>query len=187
MQKYAPQKGNLIIAAPSLSLDSSFGRTVVLISEHNESGSVGFILNKPLGIDLRELMPDLNCNSELYGGGPVERDSLYFLHQSPELIPDSIEISNGIYWGGDFNKLKELINQNAIDASSIKFFLGYAGWSETELEEEIEEKSWIISDLKTSTNNIINTKDKHLWRNKMRELGGNYILWSNSPSDPSFN
>lgn len=185
MIKLLPTKGKLLIADPSLK-DSSFDRTVVLLTEHNENGSVGFILNKPLGFSLKDIVPELNCNIEIFNGGPVEQDNLYFIHQSPEIIPNSIEICKGIYWGGDFDALKNVLKEEKINIKSLKFFLGYSGWSSKQLISEMKEDSWLVSD-DAPTTKIFEHKPKNLWRNQMRNLGGEYLIWSNSPEDPSMN
>ena len=109
-----PKKGHLLIAEPSILGDQSFNRSVVLLAEHNEEGSVGFILNKPLSYTLNDLVPEINAKFTIYNGGPVEQDNLYFIHNIPDIIPNSIEIANGIYWGGDFESTKDLINSGAI-------------------------------------------------------------------------
>ncbi len=185
MINFTPSKGKLLIAEPTIN-DNSFGRTVVLLTEHNDNGSVGFILNKPLGYTINDLVPDLNCSAEVFNGGPVEQDNLYFIHQSPNIIPNSIEICDGIYWGGDFKAVKELINNNQIDQDSIRFFLGYSGWSSKQLLEEMEEDSWVVSK-EISTPNIFSTKTEKMWRKQMIDLGGKYQIWANSPADPSMN
>ncbi len=185
MIKLLPSKGKLLIAEPSI-IDDSFGRTVVLLTEHNENGSVGFILNKPLGYTINDLVPDLNCSSEVFNGGPVEQDNLYFIHQSPDIIPDSIEITNGIYWGGDFSALKKLINSKKIETESIRFFLGYSGWSSKQLVSEMKEDSWVVSK-EVSTPKILTVNTDKLWRKQMINLGGQYQIWANSPADPSMN
>jgi putative transcriptional regulator len=121
-------KGQLLIAEPSISGDLSFNRSVILLADHDEEGSVGFIINKPLKYTINDLLPEINASFKIYNGGPVEQDNLYFIHNIPELIPNSIEISNGIYWGGDFESTKALINNGKINKNS--FFLGYTGWEE---------------------------------------------------------
>ena len=98
-----PKKGNLLIAEPSIIGDVSFNRSIVLLADYSNDGSIGFILNKPLDYTIKDLIPELDANFKVYNGGPVEQDNLYFIHKVPDLIPDSIEISLGIYWGGDFN------------------------------------------------------------------------------------
>jgi len=109
-----PKKGKLLIAEPTLTGDVSFNRSVVLLAEHNEEGSVGFILNKPLEYSISDLIAEIHTPFQVYNGGPVEQDNLYFIHKVPHLIGNSIEISNGIYWGGDFEKTIQLINEKTI-------------------------------------------------------------------------
>jgi len=122
-----PDKGKLLIAEPTLKGDVSFNRSVVLLAEHNKEGSVGFILNKPLDFYVNELITEINYPFQVYNGGPVEQDNLYFIHKVPDLITNSIEISDGIFWGGDFEKTVELINKKLISEDEIRFFLGYTG------------------------------------------------------------
>ena len=91
------KKGQLLIAEPSLIGDTSFNRSVILLADHNDEGSVGFIINKPLRYSIRDLVPEIDATFKIYNGGPVEQDNLYFIHNVPHLIPESIEISNGIF------------------------------------------------------------------------------------------
>jgi len=186
MTTLKPTKGVLLVAEPSIMGDISFNRSVILLAEYNENGSVGFILNKPLDYNLHDFIPELDSTIPVYNGGPVEQDNLYFIHKIPELIPDSIEISNGIYWGGDFNKIINLLQEGEIDESEIRFFLGYSGWSNNQLEEELGLNSWVIThnDYK---NNILGKANANFWKEKMIEFGGDYLIWSNAPENPSFN
>jgi putative transcriptional regulator len=137
-------KGQLLIAEPSISGDLSFNRSVILLADHDEEGSVGFIINKPLKYTINDLLPEINASFKIYNGGPVEQDNLYFIHNIPELIPNSIEISNGIYWGGDFESTKALINNGKINKNNIRFFLGYTGWEENQLQLEMISNSWML-------------------------------------------
>jgi putative transcriptional regulator len=91
------------------------------------------------------MLPEINASFKIYNGGPVEQDNLYFIHNIPELIPNSIEISNGIYWGGDFESTKALINNGKIKKNNIRFFLGYTGWEENQLQLEMISNSWIVA------------------------------------------
>ena len=129
-----PGKGKLLIAEPSIIGDVSFNRSVILLADHNSLGTVGFILNKPLPYSLKDLVENTNSELTIFNGGPVEQDNLYFIHNSPELIPDSLEISNGVFWGGNFEIVLELINSKLISENDIKFFLGYSGWDEKQLD-----------------------------------------------------
>ncbi|MBT8274102.1 MAG: YqgE/AlgH family protein [Bacteroidia bacterium] len=181
-----PKKGNLLIAEPSILGDFSFNRSVILLADHTEEGSIGFILNKPLEYTLNDLIPEVSAEFGVYNGGPVEQDNLYFIHTAPEIIPNSIEISEGIYWGGDFNTVINAINTTEITENDVRFFLGYSGWDADQLNDELSSNSWILSEniYKSSIIKKINTT---FWKEKMLELGGEYSIWSNAPEDPSFN
>ena len=181
-----PQKGTLLIAEPALTGDVSFNRSVVLLAEHNEEGSVGFILNKPLAYNISDLIDEIDSPFQVCNGGPVEQDNLYFIHKVPHLIGNSIEISNGIYWGGDFEKTIELINEKTISEEDIRFFLGYSGWASLQLDEELLSKSWIVVK-NVYASAIIQKSSDAFWKEKMLELGGDYLLWSNAPENPSLN
>ena len=180
------QKGQLLIAEPSIVGDLSFNRSVILLADHNEEGSVGFILNKPLEYTINDLIPEIEAAFKIYNGGPVEQDNLYFIHTIPELITDSVEISNGIFWGGDFELTKSLINNGKINKEDIRFFLGYTGWSANQLEKEHQLNSWIISK-NNYKSSILSKSSKQFWKEKIIELGGEYIIWSNAPENPILN
>jgi len=180
------QKGNLLIAEPSILGDVSFNRSVILLADHNTNGSVGFILNKPLTYTLNDLIPDLEVNFTIYNGGPVEQDNLYFIHNIPELIPESIEISNGVYWGGDYETTKSLLNSGAIKKDNIRFFLGYSGWEMNQLEEEMQANSWIVAN-NIYKKNIFKKAVSSFWKDHLEELGGEYLLWINAPENPMLN
>ena len=180
------QKGQLLIAEPSILGDLSFNRSVILLAEHNEEGSVGFILNKPLDYTISDLFPEIEASFKIYNGGPVEQDNLYFIHTIPKLITNSVEISNGIYWGGDFELTKSLINDGKINKEDIRFFLGYSGWEQKQLESELESNSWIVA-INTLKKEILSKSSKKFWKEKISELGGEYIIWSNAPENPGLN
>lgn len=178
--------GKLLYAEPTLNNDINFNRSVVLLVEENKLGTVGFILNKKTIYSTIDLVPELNQNFIIYNGGPVEKDNLYFIHNIPELINNSIKITDTLYWGGDFSSVVRLINEKKIDKSQIKFFLGYSGWNSNQLNEEIEEKAWIIENANEIENLALNTK-KNIWKSKLISLGGEYLIWSNSPENPQHN
>ena len=156
------------------------------MADHNHEGSIGFILNKPLEYTINDLVPEVEAHFKVYNGGPVEQDNLYFIHKVPDLIPDSIEISLGIYWGGDFNKVAELITNNTIKENDIRFFLGYSGWDANQLDEELKGSSWVVSE-NIYKKDIIEKDYQTFWKEKMLELGGEYIIWSNAPENPNYN
>nr|WP_315175774.1 YqgE/AlgH family protein [uncultured Flavobacterium sp.] len=180
------KKGHLLIAEPSLIGDLSFNRSIILLADHNQEGSIGFIINKPLKYTINDLIPEIEARFKIYNGGPIEQDNLYFIHNIPDLIPNSVEISNGIYWGGDFESTKELINLGLIGKNNIRFFLGYTGWVEKQLENEMEDNSWIIAE-NLYENKIIGKSSTHFWKEQLMELGGDYLIWSNAPENPYLN
>ena len=181
-----PKKGHLLIAEPSTLGDVSFNRSVVLLAEHNDEGSIGFILNKPLNYTINDLLPEIEASFKIYNGGPVEQDNLYFIHNIPEIIPNSIEISNGIYWGGDFETTKHLINTGEINKNNIRFFLFFSGWSVNQLEMEMQENAWIVSE-NSLKKKLLSKSSNQFWKEKIIEQGGEYVLFSNAPENPMLN
>ncbi|SDB25671.1 putative transcriptional regulator [Flavobacteriaceae bacterium MAR_2010_188] len=181
-----PKKGHLLIAEPSIIGDMSFNRSVILLADHSAEGSIGFILNKPLKFTLNELIKDTEQNFIVFNGGPVEQDNLYFIHTVPELIPQSIEISLGIYWGGNFDSVLDLLNEGRLESGDIRFFLGYSGWEPNQLEEELKSNVWLV-DRNDYRNDLIIKSNDTFWKEKMVELGGDYSIWSNAPENPSYN
>lgn len=180
------KKGHLLVAEPSIIGDLSFNRSVILLADHNSDGSIGFIINKPLKYTINDLIPEIDASFKIYNGGPIEQDNLYFIHNIPELITNSIEISNGIYWGGDFELTKDLINEGKIKEDNIRFFLGYTGWDAQQLESEMQSNSWIIAE-NIYQNKIIGQSTADFWKEKIVELGGDYLIWSNAPENPLLN
>lgn len=179
------QKGNLLIAEPITLADKSFNRTIILLAEHNEDGSVGFILNKPSNFLLKDLVFEIHCDFRVFIGGPVEQDNLYFIHTIPHMISDSVEISKGIYWGGNYEAVKGLLNQGLIHENEIRFFLGYSGWSFEQLDNELKEKTWTI--IENTYSNILEINNAESWKEKLLEMGGKYKIWANSPENPMLN
>ncbi len=178
-------KGNLLIAEPSILNDRSFNRSVILLTEHNQNGTVGFILNKPSEYLLKDLIPELGSNHIVYIGGPVSEDNLYFLHRIPNLIPDSIEVKDGIFWGGNFEVIQQLLIKDNISPNDIRFFLGYTGWSENQLEEEMEQISWFVKE--NTYENILTVQPNSFWKEELLKSGDEYQIWANAPKDPRLN
>ena len=180
-----PAAGVLLIADPFLK-DPNFLRTVVLLCEHNEQGSFGFVLNKQVEQTLDELVSDLKgFNLPVYYGGPVQMNTIHFLHQYPDLIPESVKVSDDIYWGGNFETVAALIKNNSINLSKIKFFIGYSGWTNGQLNDEIDEKSWLSVQANSSL--VFKTASNEIWKSSLKKMGGEYERMSNYPIDPQLN
>ncbi len=161
-------------------------RTVVFLCEHRMEGSFGFVLNKTFDQEIGDLIKDAEgIRFPVYEGGPVQKDTLHFLHQCPEQIPGGMEVTEGIFWGGDFEVVLTLLKENKLSKNDIRFFLGYSGWGEGQLEEEMKEKSWITSDANKQLVFTLNTPQ--LWKNTLQQLGGEYSQMIHYPIDPQLN
>ena len=181
-----PKTGRLLVSEPFMT-DLNFKRSVVLLTQHGTEGAVGYILNQVGDLILSDVMQDLwNASHQIYFGGPVAADTLHFIHRCYDKLQSGEPIGNGIYWGGDFETLKILINTNAIMAHEVKFFMGYSGWDEDQLEREIEQNAWMVSDI-PDADLIFNRDDEQLWKDVIINLGPKYAHVSNFPVDPNLN
>ncbi|MFA6276719.1 MAG: YqgE/AlgH family protein [Pedobacter sp.] len=186
LSKIVPSAGKLLISEPFLN-DPNFKRSVILMAEHGEEGTLGFILNQPSSLLLKDLVPDLGqADYPIFIGGPVEVDTIHFIHRCYDKLNSGEEIANGIYWGGNFETLKILVNNNSISENEVKFFLGYSGWGQEQLEEEINTNTWIVSG-KYHQDIVFSHNEEELWRKVIVNLGPKYAHVSNFPSDPSLN
>jgi putative transcriptional regulator len=185
-QKLQPSQGRLLISEPAL-MDFYFGKSVVLLVEHNsDDGTFGLILNKPVHLKLNEVVKDFpEIDFPLFLGGPVHPDRLFYLHTLGDLIPGSQNVFGNLYWGGDINKLIELINLKQVTPAHVKFFIGYSGWDAGQLTREMKEKSWIVS--KATLECVLAKSPETLWANALKKMGNDYAIWANFPSDPILN
>jgi putative transcriptional regulator len=180
-----PAPGILLIAEPFLK-DPNFMRTVVLICDHQTEGSFGFVINRHYEHTLNELMNDMDeLKLPVFYGGPVQMDTIHFLHQYPDKIPGSHEVQKGIYWGGDFETAIQLLQEGSIDVNKIRFFIGYSGWSDGQLSNELKEKSWLTVE---ADRKVVFHKDAdEIWKESLKLLGGDYEQLVNYPIDPQLN
>lgn len=182
----APRKGRILIAEPFLP-GSYFNRAIILLVAHSDKGAVGFVLNKKIDFPVSEIIGNFpDFESEVYIGGPVSTDSIYFIHSLGDQIPGSIHVKDNLYWGGDFDEVKKMIEGGLIEPGQIRFFLGYSGWDSGQLEEELKENSWLVSEIEDN-NVMINDSVKSMWLQAVRDLGGKYLLWKHFPENPSLN
>lgn len=180
-----PIKGRILIAEPFLQ-GPYFNRSIVFLTECEENGAVGFVLNKSSELYPDEVIEDLfNFKGELYVGGPVSSNTLHFIHTLGDIVPDSLQITETLYWGGDFEVIKELINSGKANHTQVKFFAGYSGWSEGQLEDEINENSWIVADVDDKT--IMEDNIENIWKKTIESLGDVFKAWTNFPENPSYN
>ena len=185
LNKLSPKKGRVLIAEPFMG-DPYFKRAVVLLTEYDKNGVLGFILNKQINSNISDLLKDFpKFNAPVHIGGPVQSDSLFYIHSQGDFIKESIQITDQLYWSGNFSQLKNMIENQEIFPNEIIFFIGYSGWDFKQLEEEIKEDSWIISELKS--NNIRDLKDSNLWKNTLNQMGPKLSILTSFPEDPSLN
>lgn len=181
----APTKGSILISEPYLN-DLHFRRTVVLLGEHNEEGSVGFILNRLLDLRSSTVVPGLlDMDFPIFYGGPVEPNTLHFIHTVGELIEGAQPIKNGIFWGGNIELVNDLLNRGVVQQNEFRFFIGYSGWSPNQLDEEIEQNAWWMGEAPTET--IFNDDLENMWANVVRSMDEDYSIMANSPEDPQWN
>ncbi len=180
-----PGAGILLIADPFLK-DPNFMRTVVLLCEHQEEGTIGFVLNRQYENTIDELIPDLeNYKLPVFYGGPVQMDTIHFLHQYPHEIPGGYEITTGVYWGGEFDKVVDFVKSGQMDPSKIRFFIGYSGWGKEQLDGELKENTWLT--VQGTRKLIFHSKTDEIWKDSLRTLGGKYEMMVNFPIDPQLN
>ncbi len=177
--------GQIILAEPFM-LDMNFKRAAVLLCEHGEEGSIGFIINKQLDMRVDDLIADFpSFKSGVYFGGPVQTDTIHFVHNVGDLLENSIQLSQGVYWGGDFEKLKFLIDSKLIHPRNIRFFVGYSGWTDGQLADEMALGSWVVADM--DANYIFRSKPQTLWQKIMNKKGDAYTVIAQMPDAVTWN
>lgn len=183
-----PARGTLLVAKPTVE-DFCFKRSVTVLVDHDAEGSMGIIVNKPTRFTLNEVVPEIECNEPLplYLGGPVGTNMLFFLHTlGTDAIPDSVQLAPGVFFGGDFEALKMLIESGQNLNDKVKFMVGYSGWTTGQLNNEVERHDWAV--LKDSTAELVfNTPDDLVWSQAVKKFGDQYRLWSTWPTDVSLN
>ncbi len=180
-----PTSGCLLVSEPHLP-DSNFDRTVILLCKHDEEGSFGLVLNKISNLLFQEVVKDRkDIDLPLYLGGPVEQNTLHYVHTHETIVGAEV-VSGNLFWGGDFELILNWLNDKVIDGSDIRFFLGYSGWSAGQLMEEIEQNSWMV--FKPSNIDIIfKTDANNMWKTILEEMGGRFSMYSKYPIDPRQN
>ncbi len=181
---HGADKGALLLANPLMD-DPNFKRAVVQIVEHNDEGAVGFIVNKPLQIQLQDIMDDFApFNTGLFFGGPVQLDSLHFIHDI-EGLEGSTEVASGLFWGGDLKRIQDLARFGGLQQDDVRFFVGYAGWTSGQLASEFDKNSWIAC--KSIGPQLLHIPPDDLWQHLLRRMGALQTFVSNIPENPRFN
>lgn len=181
--KVLPEKGKILVSQPFLS-DGCFKRSVVLLTEYSNDGAIGFVLNKYLNVTIGDMMEDFPAGELLLSiGGPVSTNTLHYLHTFDN-IPDALEVINGIYWGGNIEVIRKLLATSIMKPSDIRFFLGYSGWTEGQLDEELKNDSWLVGDIRPK---YIMHPSQNMWQESVYEMGDAYKIWTTFPENPLSN
>lgn len=186
LNSIAAAAGRLLISEPFM-MDPNFKRSVILLTEYADSGAMGFILNHQSEYLLGDVLPDTSYSEiPVYLGGPVAANTLHFIHCAPEKIKGGIEICDGIFWGGDFDRVKQLVSEYQLNETEIKFFMGYSGWTPDQLNDELNENSWIVAE-KCSAQTLFTNNEHNMWKEVVISLGQRYAHIANFPENPQLN
>ena len=182
---FQAESGRFLIADPFLK-DPNFLRSVIFLCEHNEEGSFGLVVNRLLPLRVSDLLTDLpNADFPVYYGGPVQTNTLHILHKIPALEEQSQMLMKNLYWGGAIDTITEMIVKNQLNENNIRFYLGYSGWSEGQLDEEIKENTWLTG---KGSSELVFMKDPELcWKKALQSLGEPYNQMALYPIDPQLN
>ena len=176
-------KGQLLLASPAL-FDPNFRRAVVLITEHNEEGAAGLVLNRPSETAVADAVPDLlplvEDDERVYVGGPVQEQAVLVLAEFDDPDDAAMLVVGDVGFipgDGDFGLLAGATRR-------ARVFAGYAGWGPGQLEAELEESSWIVEG---DPGEIFAEPVGDLWGEVLRSKGGQYRVLASMPDDPSQN
>jgi putative transcriptional regulator len=182
----APEAGRLLLSEPFM-LDPNFKRSVIVLTEYGDEGAMGFVLNHESEYLLGDIVPEMQYSEmPVFIGGPVGNDTLHFIHCVPDKIDGGIELAEGVFWGGDFESIKDLMSNYQLSDKEIKFFVGYSGWTPGQLDAEIGDGAWIVTD-KYDPRMLFNHEDQNLWKEVVKGLGQRYAHIANFPENPMMN
>ena len=184
-----PQRGSLLVAKPTVG-DFFFKRSLILSVDPDEGeGAMGVVVNHYMGYNLRDIMPDIETVEEipLFLGGPVGTQMLFYLHTlGPDVIPESIDVGDGVYFGGNFDAVRRYVELGGPVEGRIKFIVGYSGWAKDQIASEIERHDWaVLNDCGRGL--LMDDGDDDQWRKAVSRFGDRYRMWLNLPSDPTNN
>lgn len=177
-------KGKILISTPDISGDI-FSRSVVLIIEHDEMGAFGMILNKKNHNMSSKLLELFGFNVEVYEGGPVENDRIFFIVKGNPITEKYTIITDEFYLTEDIEEIVSSIIDGKLAVENVKVFSGYSGWGSNQLDREIQNKMWTPVEIYNL--DYTSPNDQSLWKKIMQNLGGEFLLWANSPEDVSMN
>jgi putative transcriptional regulator len=178
-------KGKILISSPSLLTDMIFYKSIILIVDQTDEGVTGFILNRPSDLFMtKEVEYSEKIKIDLYYGGPVSSEYFYLL-RSEKIHKEILNVYDNLFWGNNLDFLINQIEKGIVKMNDFILFQGYSGWGLKQLDNEIANDSWIITEKKVE--DVFSFKKKNSWNNLIKEFGHKYRLWSNSPDDITLN
>jgi putative transcriptional regulator len=175
----------LLLSEPYLS-DPYFRRTVILLCDHNEEGSFGFVLNRFIDVGVEDLLEDMpGLDTRVSIGGPVQSGELFYLHTLGAHVEGSRPVIEDIHMGGDFGQLRSMLQNDPRLARHVRFFVGYSGWGREQLAREMTEGSWLVAEADRA--HVMNVKEDDLWGHVLRDMGTDFAPLANFPEDPTLN
>lgn len=180
------ERGTFLIATPDID-NGLFFRAVVLICEHNSSGSFGLIINKKLNIELPDDILNMhnlaNPKVSIQAGGPLQTNQMMLLHSSNSIPDQTLNVCDGVYLGGDIQFLQESVS--SVNGPDIRLCFGYTGWGAGHLEREFLDGGWFLAP--ASAKYVFHPNPEKVWQLVLREMGGKYATLSMIPEDLSLN
>ncbi len=177
--------GSILVSGPLLE-GEYFHRSVILILDYDNKGTMGIVLNKVLEVDINQVVPSLSCKPFLMNsGGPIAENRIFFLHNIPGVISDSQEIGHGVYWGGQEDDIKKYFSDLSFDEQRMKAYIGYTGWDVGQLEEEIKQGSWTV--LNGCSDLFFYLNPDEMWVKMVEKLDKKFHLWLRFPKDSMMN
>lgn len=183
-----PAVGSLLIAEPFLKEHWFCHAVICMLDCDPGQSAMGVVMNRPSGQTLNNLIDGVTTPNDIpvWVGGPMSLDRLFFIHTLGPLIPGAREIAPGLYLGGDFDEMLSYINGGLDPEGTIRFFVGYSGWSPGQLNQEIADHVWAVSNPGQATDLLTGGDDRY-WHRYVRRLGPSHHHWHLHPLNPQLN
>ena len=185
-EKYG--KGYFLIANPVLP-DPNFSRTVVLLCNHDDQGSFGLVINRMAPLNAKEIFEEMgmrkSSSDRIFIGGPVSPSQVFYLCRSKTLLPELEHICDDVYLGMSWELLDNLMIRVEEPEKNIRFYLGYSGWGEGQLEGEMTRLSWLTCQAQSEF--VFQENEDGIWANAVKSMGKDYEYLIKAPVNPQWN